>query len=344
NQEIPDANLAESLGRLPGVSDTSSAGEGDKVIVRGMDARYNLVSVNGVRAPSSSSDDNSVSLAGISPFMVDGIEVKKTLTPDYDADVVGGIIDLKLKDAEEGFHVNMLLQNRFPGTLQGKTFNPLATLQLSNRFFKNKLGVTLVGNYERINRISNRVENYVGLININPNRIDDGGVISPRPSSTFYYGDIIRERKGLSLFMDFKLENTKITFSSFINGLDDETIDRSMTVGNPTLSKGIDVSSFNTLTYINAFSIEQKIHSTKLKISAAYNKAASEKPYDYNIGQTRTFTNTELSQEARDLISGYNIGPYYAANILGSLANDSSFYMSTLSSEANDFTEDEKNG
>ena len=75
-QEVPDANVAESVGRLPGVSVQSSDGEGSKVVVRGLEPRYNLITVNGIRAPSTSSDDNSVSMAGISPFMIDGIEVR----------------------------------------------------------------------------------------------------------------------------------------------------------------------------------------------------------------------------------------------------------------------------
>ncbi|MGC9343802.1 MAG: carboxypeptidase-like regulatory domain-containing protein, partial [Bacteroidales bacterium] len=102
-RELPDANVVESLARLPGVSIESSEGEGSKVVIRGMEPRYNLITVNGVRAPATSHEDNSVSMAGISPFMIDGIEVQKSLTPDKDADVVGGIVDLKLKDADPGF-------------------------------------------------------------------------------------------------------------------------------------------------------------------------------------------------------------------------------------------------
>ena len=35
-QELPEANAAEAVGRLPGVSLERSGGEGNKVVIRGM--------------------------------------------------------------------------------------------------------------------------------------------------------------------------------------------------------------------------------------------------------------------------------------------------------------------
>ena len=47
-QELPDANAAESLGRLPGVAVLRSGGEGARVIIRGMAPKYNKVMIDGV--------------------------------------------------------------------------------------------------------------------------------------------------------------------------------------------------------------------------------------------------------------------------------------------------------
>ena len=47
-QELPDANAAESVGRLPGVSVTRSGGEGNQVVIRGLSPKYNEVMINGV--------------------------------------------------------------------------------------------------------------------------------------------------------------------------------------------------------------------------------------------------------------------------------------------------------
>ncbi len=53
-REVPDANVAESVGRLPGVSIGRSGGEGQSVIIRGLAPRYNAITINGERVPSSS--------------------------------------------------------------------------------------------------------------------------------------------------------------------------------------------------------------------------------------------------------------------------------------------------
>ncbi len=81
-QELPDANAAESVGRLPGVSILRSGGEGTQVVVRGLQPKYNAITVDGVRMASSSAGDRSADLSMISPNMLEDIEVTKTVTPD----------------------------------------------------------------------------------------------------------------------------------------------------------------------------------------------------------------------------------------------------------------------
>ena len=41
-QELPDANAAEAIGRLPGVSVTRSGGEATKIVLRGLSDKYTL--------------------------------------------------------------------------------------------------------------------------------------------------------------------------------------------------------------------------------------------------------------------------------------------------------------
>ena len=49
--KFPDANLAESLQRITGVSISRSRGEGSQVTVRGFGPEYNLVTLNGRQMP-----------------------------------------------------------------------------------------------------------------------------------------------------------------------------------------------------------------------------------------------------------------------------------------------------
>lgn len=73
-RELPDANAAESVGRLPGVSVLRDAGEGQKVAIRGMGPRYSSITIDGNRVPGTDGD-RSVDLSMISPEMLSGIEV-----------------------------------------------------------------------------------------------------------------------------------------------------------------------------------------------------------------------------------------------------------------------------
>ena len=45
-QELPDANAAEAVARVPGVSIRREGGEGNKVVIRGLSPKYNKITVN----------------------------------------------------------------------------------------------------------------------------------------------------------------------------------------------------------------------------------------------------------------------------------------------------------
>ena len=98
-QELPDANAAEAVARVPGVSIRREGGEGNKVVIRGLSPKYNKVTVNGTNLASTDADDRSTDLSMISQYMLEGIEVTKAGTPDQEADVLGGTVNFKLKKA-----------------------------------------------------------------------------------------------------------------------------------------------------------------------------------------------------------------------------------------------------
>jgi len=59
-QELPDANAAEAIGRLPGVSVLRTGGEANKVVLRGLSDKYSAISINGVRSGSTASKPRAV--------------------------------------------------------------------------------------------------------------------------------------------------------------------------------------------------------------------------------------------------------------------------------------------
>ncbi|HQG45133.1 MAG TPA: carboxypeptidase-like regulatory domain-containing protein, partial [bacterium] len=61
-QELPDDNAATALSRLPGLS----LQDGDKVVIRGIQAKLNTVLINGIQVPSTELNDRSTNLGFIS--------------------------------------------------------------------------------------------------------------------------------------------------------------------------------------------------------------------------------------------------------------------------------------
>ena len=109
-QELPDANAAEAVARVPGVSIRREGGEGNKVVIRGLSPKYNKITVNGTNLASTDADDRSTDLSMISQYMLEGIEVTKAGTPDQEGDVLGGTVNFKLKKAKPGLHGNFVVQ------------------------------------------------------------------------------------------------------------------------------------------------------------------------------------------------------------------------------------------
>ncbi|WAJ71850.1 TonB-dependent receptor [Catenovulum adriaticum] len=93
--QFPDQNVSEALQRLPGLSIERDQGEGRFVGIRGIDPNLNSVTINGLNVPAPESGVRSVALDVIPSQLIGGLEVSKTVTPDMDADAIGGSIEVK---------------------------------------------------------------------------------------------------------------------------------------------------------------------------------------------------------------------------------------------------------
>jgi len=97
--QFPDQNVAESLRRLPGINVLNDQGEGRFVSVRGLSPDLVSSSLNGVRLPSPEADIRAVALDVVSSDIIESIEVKKSLTPDMDADTIGASVEIETTSA-----------------------------------------------------------------------------------------------------------------------------------------------------------------------------------------------------------------------------------------------------
>jgi len=93
--QYPDANTSEALQRLPGVSVENDQGEGRFVRIRGLGPNFNSVTINGSKVPSPNSGERAVALDTVPSDLLESLEVTKTLTPDMDADSLGGTVNVK---------------------------------------------------------------------------------------------------------------------------------------------------------------------------------------------------------------------------------------------------------
>ncbi len=98
----PDVIISNVLGRVSGISlERGNTGDGQHVIIRGMDKRYNTTLINGVKIPSPDNKNRFVPLDIFPSDLVERVEVSKTLTPDLEADASGGVINLVMKTAPD---------------------------------------------------------------------------------------------------------------------------------------------------------------------------------------------------------------------------------------------------
>lgn len=92
---FPDANAAEALRRIPGVSLEIDQGEGRFVVVRGIDATLNNVTINGqIVGTPAEFGTRGVSMDSVPADLISRLEVTKAVTPDMDANAIGGTINI----------------------------------------------------------------------------------------------------------------------------------------------------------------------------------------------------------------------------------------------------------
>ena len=214
-QELPDANAAEALGRLPGVALKRSGGEGSSVVIRGMSPKYNKILINGVEMATSSSGDRSTNISMVSPFALGEIEVIKSATAEQDADFVGGVVNFKMRTAQDGFFVDVLAEGSYNSLKD--TYNDYNFVaSISNRFFNNRFGIFLQLNTERRNRSANTGNWGLGLKTPYNNDLTPYNPYEPYSNSL---SDVLRERKrnGGVLVFDYRIPNGKIAFSNMVN-------------------------------------------------------------------------------------------------------------------------------
>ncbi|WP_372756823.1 TonB-dependent receptor [Mariniflexile sp.] len=104
--KFPDANIGDAVKRIPGITMQVDQGEARNIIIRGISPQLNSVTLNGSRIPSAEGDNRNVQMDLIPSDMIQTIEVNKAVTPDMDADAIGGSVNLVTRTSPQGFRLS----------------------------------------------------------------------------------------------------------------------------------------------------------------------------------------------------------------------------------------------
>lgn len=146
--DYPDMNVAESLQRLPGVSVTRDQGEGRFVVIRGLDAALNSVSIDGIAIGTPEDTSRAAPLDVIPTDSTERLRVIKSVTPDMPGDAIGGSVVVESASAFD--RDGRSLKGKVEAShqeLSGKT-SPKAAFNYSE-VFNDTFGVALGLNHQK---------------------------------------------------------------------------------------------------------------------------------------------------------------------------------------------------
>jgi TonB-dependent receptor len=301
-QELPDANAAESVSRLPGVSLIRTGGEGSKVVVRGLSPQYNRVTIDGVELPAnvtntemsehrvefgadahlSLSGDRATDLSMISSSSLGGIEVIKAITPDMDATVFGGVVNFTMRRATRSEY----RAPRFDVLTQGShnnlkdTYNDYrVSASYEQRFWQNSTGIFMQGSAEKKNLSAHEF----GASYYFDGRLfltEEGEPDFRSLSLTDALRD--RDRYNATVVLDYSHNTGAIGLMNFFSRSDTRTVSRNESIG--LLNDWLFYSGSNannTLdVYSNLLSIQQNLRGISIDARFSHSYSISDNPED----------------------------------------------------------------
>ncbi|MCU1258125.1 MAG: TonB-dependent receptor, partial [Bryobacterales bacterium] len=207
---LPNTNIADAVGRLPSVTLERDEGEGKYVQIRGTEPRLSNVTINGVHVPSPEGNVRNIKLDIVPSDIVDRIEVNKTLSPNQDADAIGGSVNLVTKTPGEKPTYTFGVQGGYTPIQGGRSLNGFNGT-VGQRFgVSKKLGVLLGGSYDKNNRGIDDLEPSQAIGNYNGNNF---AYISSEDLRTYQYD---RTRYGFNGDVDY---NVRPGWTVYLKGL-----------------------------------------------------------------------------------------------------------------------------
>jgi len=282
-QELPDANVAETIGRLPGMSITRSGGEANKIIMRGMSDTYAYVSIDGVKVPTTDSLARGTDLSLISQNNLAGIELYKALTPDMEGDAIGGAINLLTRKAPSERIIRAALRGGYNDLMQSaQEYN--FSFRYSERYFDDLLGLQFSGNLEKKIRSNELID-----LDYDQNIVNQTSYFIN--NFTLRFTDEDRIRRGGNLILDVNTpDDGVIKLNTVYNYMKRDFITHSRNYpngGGVAQTGGVSYNYRDREQEINFFTSsltgENHLLGINLTWGLAFAQSKSFHPYDYNM-------------------------------------------------------------
>jgi TonB-dependent receptor len=142
--KLPDRNAAEAVQRISGVAVSRYHGEADRATVRGTPFSWTSTLMNGTRLPSSDVGAGRSTVLDVVPSeLIEYCEVSKAITPDMEADAIGGSINFITRTAPVRRTLAVTGAGGYNHLARKESYNFSAVY--GDKFFDGKLGVVLAG-------------------------------------------------------------------------------------------------------------------------------------------------------------------------------------------------------
>lgn len=206
--KFPDANIGDALKRVPGIAMQNDQGEARDIIIRGLAPQLNSVTLNGDRIPSAEGDNRQVQMDLIPSDMIQTIEVNKAVTPDMEADAIGGSVNLITRSAPSTFRASATGNFGISPIRNNPNYN--VGFIIADRVLKDKLGYVFSSSFNSNDYGSDNVE-------FEWFRNEDTGDVFVSEHDIRRY-DVKRNRLSFSLNLDFAVsKNNTFYFKSLYN-------------------------------------------------------------------------------------------------------------------------------
>jgi len=303
----PDKNVAESLQRLPGVSVTRDQGEGRFVVIRGLDANLNSVSVDGIAVGTPEDSSRAAPLDVIPSDSTERLRVVKSPTPDMPGDAIGGAILVESASAFD--RDGRSLRGKIEAShqqLSGHT-SPKAAFNYSE-VFADTFGVALGVNYQKRRFESDNTE--VEYDSIDDDQPDDLFATSLQQRKY----EIERKRIGANLNLDWHPDEDNRYYLRTLYSQFDDAETRQRTIFN--FVDG-DVTALGNNRFrvddLPSDAIQKRMRYRTKKENTFATSAGGESRLtnaviDYKVGYTRTEERVNDEMEARFEYDGDDLG------------------------------------